>query len=55
MANDAPCHFAPKELKDPRNVDNFRGIYMPYWVYNITHEGTVQLPAEKATGKVTIL
>ena len=40
--------FAPKELKDPRNVDNFRGIYMPYWVYNITHEGTVQLPAEKS-------
>lgn len=40
--------FAPKELKDPRNVDNFRGIYMPYWVYNITHKGTVQLPAEKS-------
>lgn len=47
--------FAPKELKDPRNVDNFRGIYMPYWVYNITHKVRYSCRLKKATGKVTIL
>lgn len=39
--------FAPKELKDPRWVDNFRGIYMPYWVYMVTQQGHSVLSAEK--------
>lgn len=25
--------YAPKELKDPKFIDNIRGVYMPYWVY----------------------
>lgn len=40
--------FAPKELKDPRWVDNFRGIYMPYWVYMITQQGHSVLSGKKS-------
>lgn len=35
--------FAPKELKDPKYIDSFRGIYMPYWVYYIRQEGSTAL------------
>ncbi len=38
--------FAPKELKDPKYIDGFRGIYMPYWVYNFTQQGHVSIPAK---------
>ncbi len=38
--------FAPKELRDPKYIDGFRGIYMPYWTYYITQEGTMHLPGE---------
>ena len=30
--------FAPKELKDPKFIDGFRGIYMPYWTYYVTQK-----------------
>lgn len=39
--------FAPKELKDPRFIDGFRGIYMPYWAFYITQKGPLALPAKK--------
>ena len=29
----AKAFFAPKEMKTPEYLENFRGIYMPYWVY----------------------
>lgn len=35
--------FAPKELKDPKNIDGFRGIYMPYWVYYVKQQGHTHL------------
>ena len=35
--------FAPKELKDARHIDSFRGIYIPYWAFNVTQEGTFSL------------
>lgn len=31
--------FAPNELKDAKCVNSFRGIYMPYWVYDVSHKG----------------
>lgn len=31
--------YAPRELKDPQHIDSFRGIYMPYWSYNISQIG----------------
>ncbi|MGN0353187.1 MAG: hypothetical protein ACI4ES_16225 [Roseburia sp.] len=39
--------FAPKELKDARYIDNFRGIYMPYWAYYLSQEGTFSVHAKK--------
>lgn len=39
--------FAPKELKDEKYIDSFRGIYMPYWVYYVTQKGSVYLKGTK--------
>lgn len=33
--------FAPKELRDPRSIQSFRGIYMPFWIYDIAKKGRV--------------
>lgn len=35
--------FAPKELKDPKFINRFRGIYMPYWAYYIAQDGSLNL------------
>lgn len=35
--------FAPKELKNIKHIDGFRGIYMPYWIYDIRQQGTIHL------------
>ncbi len=39
--------FAPKELRDPRYLESFRGIYMPYWTYEIEQRGNVNVPGTK--------
>lgn len=31
--------FAPKELTNPEHIESFRGIYMPYWSYDVTQKG----------------
>ena len=28
--------YVPKEFKDPQFIDKFRGIYIPYWEYDVT-------------------
>ncbi|MCR4764091.1 MAG: hypothetical protein K5696_11230 [Lachnospiraceae bacterium] len=33
--------FAPKELHDTSYIDEFRGIYMPYWSYDFTQNGNI--------------
>lgn len=38
--------FAPDELKDKEYIDGFRGIYIPYWAYSITQQGTVSMKGE---------
>lgn len=38
--------FAPDELKDPKKIDGFRGIYMPYWIYTVSHSGNFQLSGQ---------
>lgn len=43
--------FAPKELKDEKYIDSFRGIYMPYWNYRISQKGPVSLKGEKSYSK----
>lgn len=40
--------FAPKELKEEKYIDSFRGIYMPYWVYYITQKGMIYLKGTKS-------
>lgn len=40
--------FAPKELKKPEFIDGFRGIYMPYWSYNVSQDGDVKLTGKKS-------
>lgn len=40
--------FAPKEFKNPKNIDSFRGIYMPYWAFYITQQGNVALHGKKS-------
>lgn len=33
--------FAPKELKDAKYIDSFRGIYIPYWDYHVIQKGHI--------------
>ncbi len=40
--------FAPDELKQEKYIDSFRGIYMPYWIYNISQKGNVCLKGKKS-------
>jgi len=39
--------FAPKELSNPEHIDSFRGIYMPYWFYNIKQDGRASIDGTK--------
>lgn len=39
--------FAPKALKDPRFIESFRGIYIPYWKYRIMQRDNLLLDATK--------
>ena len=43
--------FAPKEMRDPGAVDSFRGIYIPYWTYNISRNGPAATTAVKVYTK----
>lgn len=40
--------FTPKELRDSKNIDSFRGIYMPFWVYDMVQDGPMSLKAKKS-------
>lgn len=40
--------FLPREFKDEKCIDSFRGIYMPFWSYNITQDGPFTLKGEKS-------
>lgn len=40
--------FAPNELKDKKYIDSFRGIYIPYWAYTISHKGHVHMTGKKS-------
>lgn len=39
--------FVPKALRDASCIDEFRGIYMPYWTYQLIQKGEVLLKGEK--------
>ncbi|MBP5331284.1 MAG: hypothetical protein J6Y89_05480, partial [Lachnospiraceae bacterium] len=43
--------FSPNELKNYKDVDSFRGIYMPYWMYTATKDGHVCYDVRKTLSK----
>ncbi len=43
--------FAPKELKDQAYIEKFRGIYMPYWVYDFEKKGKVSFRGSESRQK----
>ena len=40
--------FLPKEYKSAEYIDGFRGIYMPYWSYDVVQKGKVRLKGERS-------
>lgn len=49
--------FAPKALKDASHISSFRGIYMPYWSYNVVQKGDITLDGttEKREGDYRVI
>ena len=37
--------YAPREIKSARYIDGFRGIYMPYWLYDMEKNGAYSMPS----------
>jgi len=33
--------YAPSELKNEEFIDSFRGVYIPYWMYNVSQDGEI--------------
>ncbi len=40
--------FAPDVLKNPKYIDSFRGIYMPYWAFHVTQQSPFSLNATRS-------
>lgn len=40
--------FAPDALKDPKHIDGFRGIYMPYWAFYVEQQGDFTMEGAKS-------
>ncbi len=43
----AKALYAPKYMKEDVVIDKFRGIYMPYWVYDFSKQGNVSFGAKE--------
>lgn len=41
--------FVPKALKSPECIDGFRGIYMPYWIYDVKQQEKISLSGKRRT------
>lgn len=39
--------FTPKELRSSKYIEGFRGIYMPYWTYDMSQNGEVSIKGKK--------
>ena len=46
--------YSPNWLKDAEHIDSFRGIYVPYWIYNASQKGPVVVLATKQDEKRTV-
>ncbi len=40
--------YTPREFKDPEFLDRFRGLYVPYWIYDFAVQGTVKMKGKKS-------
>lgn len=40
--------FLPGDLKKNQTVESFRGVYVPYWSYDINQQGPISLSGEKS-------
>lgn len=40
--------FTPSEFRDPEYLDRFRGIYIPYWVYDYKLDGNLRMNGKKS-------
>lgn len=38
--------YAPRKLRSKRNIQEFRGIYIPYWLYNVQQTGKATVYAK---------
>ncbi|MCR5322042.1 MAG: zinc ribbon domain-containing protein [Lachnospiraceae bacterium] len=43
--------FSPNEVKDYKDIDSFRGIYMPYWMYTAVKQGHACYDVRKTISK----
>ncbi|MCR5466784.1 MAG: zinc ribbon domain-containing protein, partial [Lachnospiraceae bacterium] len=43
--------FSPNELKNYKDIDSFRGIYMPFWMYGATNQGHIKYDVRKTMSK----
>lgn len=43
--------FTPRQMRDPSYIDSFRGIYMPYWTYQLEQKGPVCFRGSKSYRK----
>lgn len=41
--------FVPKALKSPEYIEGFRGIYMPYWIYDVKQQEKINLSGKRRT------
>ena len=39
--------FVPRDMKSDAQIERFRGIYMPYWIYSFSEEGEVVTTGEQ--------
>ncbi|MBQ7638215.1 MAG: hypothetical protein IJS90_04880 [Clostridia bacterium] len=43
--------FVSKQYKDPKLLETFRGIYMPYWSYRLLHRGKYEIIGESGESR----
>ena len=41
--------LAPKEFTDAKNIDDIRGIYIPFWLFDYSVEGTLEANGNKVS------
>ena len=49
------AHFLPAKMKDPAFLENFRGIYMPYYLYDAEIDTKISMKGKSSRRKGNIL